>query len=211
MPAMTYVSLTDEVMDYLDRTDGDTLARVPDFIYQAEQRICRECKDIGFEVYVTDNFIVGQSTYAKPARWRRNISFQYGNGAGNNTSNQLYLRSYDYIRTYWPNSTLTAPPVYYADYSRNFLLVGPTPDQAYPFQYSYLELPVPLGVTQQTNWLTNYAPDVLLYATLLEATPFLKNQEVIPVWTTYYDRGIASLNNQDQMRKLDRASNRDSD
>ena len=65
MPAMTYASLTDEVMDYLDRTDGDTLARVPDFIYQAEQRICRECKDIGFEVYVTSNFLVGEPTYPK--------------------------------------------------------------------------------------------------------------------------------------------------
>lgn len=211
MPSMTYNSLVNEVMDYLDRTDGDTLTEVPNFINQAQQRMCRECKDIGFEVYVSGTFIVGDSIIAKPSRWRKSIAFRYGSGTGFNTSNQLYLRTYDYIRNFWPDASQTAAPQYYADYSRNYILIGPTPDQAYPYEYSYLEIPATLDVTNQTNWLTNYAPDLLLYATLLEATPYLKNQELVPMWTSYYDRGMASLNNQDGQRKLDRISNRDSD
>lgn len=211
MPAMTYNSLVNQVLDYLDRTDADTTNEIPNFIYQAQQRICRESKNIGLEQYVTGFFIPGTSTYAKPARWRRTISFNFGTGAEFDTVNQLFLRTYDYIRNFSNNPTVTASPMYYSDYGYDHLLVGPTPDQAYPFEYAYLELPVPLSPSVQTNWLTNNVPDVLLYATLLEAIGFLKNDERVPVWTSYYDRGLQSLNNQDNLRVLDRTSNRDSD
>lgn len=208
---MTYTSLVNQVMDYLDRTDADTQNEVPNFIYQAEQRICRESKNIGLEQYVTGNFTVGVPVLAKPARWRRTITFSFGSGTGNNTVNQLFLRTYDYIRKYCNNATLQGPPVYYSDYGYDHLLVGPAPDQTYPFEYAYLELPQPLGVTNQTNWITNNAPDVLLYATLLEAIPFLKDDERVPVWTSYYERGIQSINNQDNLRVTDRTSSRDAD
>ena|ERR1700692_46994 len=211
MPSMTYNSLTNQVLDYLDRTDTDTTNEVPNFIYQAEQRICRESKNIGLEQYVTGNFTVGVPVLAKPARWRRSITFSFGSGAGNNTVNQLFLRTYDYIRNYWNQPNLEGPPQYYSDYGYDHILVGPTPDQTYPFEFAYLELPQPLSSANQTNWLTNNVPDLLLYATLLEAIPYLKNDERVPIWTSYYDRALQSLNNQDNQRLLDRASNRNSD
>ena len=208
---MTYNSLVAQVMDYLNRTDADTLAEVANFIYQAEQRICRESKNIGLEVYVTGNFTPNVAVMAKPARWRRNISFNYGNGAGSNVFNPITLRTYEFIRNYWPNQSLTSPPMFYADYGYSNLVIAPTPDLSYPFEYVYLELPIPIGPALQTNWLTNYAPDVLLYATLLEAVSFLQNDERIPTWEKYYQKGIDSLNSQDDQRVLDRQSNRASD
>ena len=209
--AMTYNSLVNQVMDYLIRTDIDTLNEVPNFIYQAEQRICRESKSIGLEQYVTGSFIQNTSVLEKPARWRRSLSFNFGTGINFNTRNQILLRSYEFVRNYWSNSTQTGPPQFYSDYGFGNLLIAPTPDQNYPFEYAYLELPAPLSSNQQTNWLTDYAPDVLLYATLLEAVPFLQNDERIPVWQTMYDKGIASLNSQDDQRVVDRASNRRAD
>lgn len=209
--AMTYASLSAQILQYLNRNDADTVAMVPNFIAQAEQRICRESKNIGLEQYVTGNFIVGNAVLAKPSRWRRNITFNYGTGTGNNTRNQVYLRSYEFMRNYWPDDTQTAPPLYYSDYGYDHLLVTPTPDQAYPFEFSYLELPLQLTALQQTNWITDFAPDVLLYASLLEAIPFLKNDERIPVWEKMYDRGLTSLNRQDDQRLLDRTSNRQAD
>jgi hypothetical protein len=211
MPSMTYNSLVGQTLDYLDRTDTDTVAAIPNFIYQAEQRICRESKNIGLEQYVTGNFTVGVPVIAKPARWRRSITFSFGSGTGNNTVNQMFLRTYDYIRNFWSNSAQLSPPMYYSDYGYDHLLIGPTPDQTYPFEFGYLELPEPLSPANQTNWITNNAPDLLLYGTLLEAIGFLKNDERVPVWTSFYDRGLQSLNNQDNLRVVDRASSRDSD
>lgn len=208
---MTYTSLVSEVEAYLNRTDAATIARIPDFIYQAEQRICRESKNIGLETYVVGNFITGTSVYQKPARWRRNLSFNFGTGTGNNTRNQLLLRKYEFLRNYWPDSTSTSTPKFYCDYGYSNFLVAPTPDDDYPFEYCYLQLPEPITAANQTNWLTNFAPDVLLYATLLEAVPFLKDDERVQVWQGYYDKGLSSLNTQDDLRLLDRASNAGAD
>jgi hypothetical protein len=58
----------------------------------------------------------------------------------------------------------------------------------------------------QTNWLSEYAPQLLLYGTLLEATPFLKNDERIPVWQSMYDRAAAMLNGEDLAKILDRSA-----
>ncbi len=209
--SMTYNTLVIQVLSYLNRTDAATADNVPNFIAQAEQRIARESKTLGIESYVVGNFIVGTSVYPKPARWRRNLSLNFGTGVDNNVRNQLYLRSYEFVRAYSPNPTVNGAPKFYCDYGYSNILVAPTPDVAYPFEWCFLQLPEPINITNQTNWLTNYAPDALLYATLLEAVPFLKDDERVPVWQQYYDRALKSLNEQDDMRLQDRASNRSSD
>lgn len=208
---MTYNSLVLQIQSYLNRTDADTVAQIPNFIYQAEQRICRESKNVGLEMYVNSAFVTGNSVIEKPGRWRRTISFTFGNGTNDNTVNVMYQRAYEYLRMYTPDPSQTGVPLFYADYGYTHWLIAPTPSFEFPFQVSYLELPVPITANNQTNWLTDYAPDVLLYACLLEAIPYLKNDERIPVWQNMYDRGLASLNTQDDQRPLDRASNRSAD
>jgi hypothetical protein len=65
-----------------------------------------------------------------------------------------------------------------------------------------------LGDDFQTNWVTEYIPDLLLYASLLEATPFLKNDERIQTWQAMYDRAAQAVNGEDLKRILDRSANR---
>lgn len=209
--AMTYNTLVNEVLDYLNRADATVVANVPNFIYQAEQRIARESKTLGIESYVVSTFIPGTAVYAKPSLWRRNLSLNYGVGTNNNTRTQIYLRTYELSIQLWPDRTKTQPPQYYCDYGYSNFLVFPTPDLAYPFEFCFLALPDPISITNQTNWLTNYAPDALLYGTLLEAIPFLKDDERVPVWQQYFDRALKSINDQDDQRVLDRASNRGAD
>jgi len=72
----------------------------------------------------------------------------------------------------------------------------------------YYELPPLLDDEQQQNWLTNFAPNALLYGTLLEATPFLKNDERIPVWQQFYQMAVQSLNEEDIKKIIDRSTTR---
>ncbi len=208
---MTYNSLLAQIESYLNNSSADVIAQIPNFIYQAENRICRESKNIGLESYVVGDFIAGTSVYQKPGRWRRTLSWNWGNGTGNNTRNQLFLRSYEFCRNYWPDSTVTGEPLYYADYGYTNYLIVPTPSASSPFELCFLQLPDPITPLNQTNWITNYAPDLFLYACLLEAIPYLKDDERIPVWQSMYERALASINNQDDSRKTDRASDRSSD
>ena len=48
----------------------------------------------------------------------------------------------------------------------------------------------------------------MLYASLLEATPFLKNDERVQLWQGLYDRCAQAFNGQDLGRILDRAAQR---
>jgi hypothetical protein len=122
--------------------------------------------------------------------------------------NPIFARSYEYCRSYWPDEASVATPQFYADYDYQHWLLTPTPDAASTLEVLYYEQPRFLGEDSQTNWLTEYAPDVLLYATLLEATPFLKKDERIGTWQAMYDRAAQALNGEDLKRILDRSANR---
>jgi hypothetical protein len=95
-------------------------------------------------------------------------------------------------------------PAFYCDYDYTHWLVAPTPDQAYSYEVLYYERVQPLDETNQSNWFTQYAPQALLYGTLLQAMPFLKNDERIPVWQSLYDKAVAMLQNEDVTRIGDR-------
>ena len=208
---MTFTTLQEDVRRYLERgnsyaSDPVVYEQIPRLINLAERRISRELKIQGFINVVTGTLAVGQSVYPKPDRWRDTVSVNIGTGAQNNTRKVVFSRAYEYLLSYWPDRTATEEPIFYSDYDYDHWLIAPTPDAEYPFEILYYEIPPLLDDVVQTNWLTEYAPQLLLYGTLLEATPFLKNDERILVWQQMYDRAAAMLNGEDLAKILDRSA-----
>lgn len=208
---MTFTTLQEDVRRYLERgatyaSDPVVYAQIPRLINLAERRISRELKIQGFINVVTGTLVVGQSVYPKPDRWRDTVSINIGTGSTSNNRKPLFTRVYEYLLSYWPDRSQTDEPLFYADYDYSHWLIAPTPNAEYPFEILYYELPPLLDDGVQTNWLTEYAPQLLLYATLLEATPFLKNDERINVWQSMYDRAAAMLNGEDLAKILDRSA-----
>jgi len=208
---MTFTTLQQDVRRYLERgssyaSDPVVYEQIPRLINLAERRIARELKVQGLINVVTGTLTVGQSVYSKPDRWRDTVSINIGTGNQNNTRKVLFTRAYEYLLSYWPDRTATDQPLFYSDYDYDHWLIAPTPDAAYPFEILYYELPPLLDDEVQTNWLTEYAPQLILYGTLLEATPFLKNDERIGVWQQMYDRAAAMLNGEDLAKILDRSA-----
>ena len=207
--AMTFTSLKADMVAYLERgsaVDTTVYDQLPNLINNAERRIAREAKILGFKVPVTGTMEAGQPVVDKPERWRSTVSINFGTGSGFETRTPLFPRSYEYCRNFWPADAQTSTPRYYADYDYSHWLVVPTPDQDYPFEVIFHQLPQLLDDGNQTNWITQYAPDVLLYASLLEATPFLKDDERIQTWQGLYDRALAALNAEDQTRIVDQSA-----
>ena len=208
---MTFTTLQEDVRRYLERgnsyaSDPVVYEQIPRLINLAERRISRELKIQGFINVVTGTLAVGQAVYPKPDRWRDTVSVNIGTGAQNNTRKVVFSRAYEYLLSYWPDRTATEEPIFYSDYDYSHWLIAPTPDAEYPFEILYYEIPPLLDDVVQTNWLTEYAPQLLLYGSLLEATPFLKNDERIPVWQSMYDRAAAMLNGEDLAKILDRSA-----
>jgi len=203
---MTYESLLEDVRRYLERgftaeSDAIVYDQLPRLVTLGERRISRELKITGFIRAVTTPLSPGVAVYLKPDRWRDTVSMTVD-------GTPIFSRSYEYLRYYWPNEAETGTPEFYADYDYQHWLITPTPATAQTLEILYYEQPRFLGEDFQTNWVTEYAPDALLYATLLEAAPFLKNDERIQTWQAMYDRAAQALNGEDLKRILDRTATR---
>jgi hypothetical protein len=198
--ALTYDGLVEQVQIYAERSDEPFVSSIPFFIMMAENRICSGLRGLGLKKFVSGTLIAGQTTLDKPVRWRETSSFSI---IANGSRKYVYERGYEYCRTYWPDATILGEPEYYANYDYEHLFIAPTPDAAYAFEFSYYERPQPLDSITQTNFLTQYYPQLLLYGTLLEAQPFLKLPERIQEFKTFYDEAVKNFETESQRRAID--------
>lgn len=208
--SMSFNSLITDLQQYLERgtsVDSTVFEQLPKLINLAERDIARSLKIQGLINVVTTTMSIGQSVYQKPDRWRETVSMNFGVGTAQ-ARTPLYPRSYEYCRMYWPDEDVTAQPEFYADYNYTHWLISPTPDAAYPLEILYYQLPALLDASNQTNWLTTYAPNALLHGALVQASGFLKNDERIPTWKAAYDRGLGLLNGEDLQKIIDRSTTR---
>lgn len=201
---MTYSSLLDDVRKYIERgftpvSDPLVYEQLPRMVTLAERRIARDLKIQGFVRAVNAVIPAGVAVYRKPDRWRDTVSMTIGEVP-------VFPRSYEYLRSYWPQESETGTPEFYADYDYNHWLIAPTPATDTTAQILYYEQPALLGDENQTNWFTEYAPDALLYGVLVEAAMFLKNDARVQSLQPVYAQALQSINNEDLKRITDRTA-----
>ena len=197
---MTYDSLTSMVLQYLERQDTAVVNAIPTFISLAEFEIAQEIKTLGQLQVVESAMTADNAILQKPARWRKTVSMSI-TVAGK--KQPVYLRKYEYLKNYWPDSTATDVPLYYADTDWEHWYIAPTPDQDYAFEVLYYERIAPLSSTNQTNWLTQNAPNAMLFGTLLQAMQFLKNDQR-QIFQQKYTESLQALKAEDVARVGDR-------
>ena len=194
MALSTFTELKDAVADWLDRSD--LTARIPDFIALAEARISRELRIRPMEVRSIMYTSPGQKYFNLPGGYLQMRNIQLNT---NPTQPLEYITPEMLDRLYGSNTT---------GKTRAYTLIGdeiqlsPIPDAAYELEMAFYEKFTALGDgtsgTVTTNYLTKNAPDVLLYGALMEAEPFVKNDERIPVWLNGYSNAIENLQKADQ-------------
>jgi hypothetical protein len=188
------------VLQYLERNDPATVNQIPTFITMCEFEISQQIKTLGQMQVVESTMLTGNPVIQKPARWRKTVSF---NVVVDGSRQPVYLRKYEYIKSYTPDSNTTGVPLYYGDYDYEHWIVAPTPDQDYNFEVLFYERIAPLSSENQTNWLTQYAPNAMLFGTLLQAMPFLKNDQRV-IFQQKYDQAMQMLKTEDVVRVADR-------
>jgi len=189
---MTYTNLYNDILNWMERTGDATLAStIPTIIAQAEFMLAGDLKTLLLKKSVHSAFTVGQPYYPKPVRWRETVTMNYGSGAGYNVRNIIWPRSYTYIRMVWPNPTLTDAPRFYGDYEQGWWIIAPTPDTAADFEVVYYEAPEPLADDNQTNVLTEFAPDLLLAAAMATTAKYLKDAPALQMWQADYQQALA--------------------
>ena len=199
---LTYDNLTSLVLEYLERSDAAVVNFIPTAITMAEFAIAQDIKTLGQMEVVDSTMSIGNPVIPKPARWRKTVSMTLTTASG--AKQPIYLRKLEYLNNYWPNVTSTATPLFYADYDYDHWFISPTPDSAYAFEalcYTRLQ---PLASDNQTNWLTQNAPNAMLFGTLKQTAPFLKDDARLALWGQMFTEAMTALKTEDALRVGDR-------
>ena len=189
----TFTELKDAIADWLDRSD--LTARIPDFITLAEARLNRDLRIRPMEVRSSMETTSGQRYFNLPGGYLQMRNMQMNT---NPITPLEYITPEMLDRLY--GSDTTGKP-------RAYTLIGdeiqlaPIPDSDYTVEMAFYEKFTPLGDgtsgTVTTNWLTTNAPDILLYGALLEAEPFIKNDERIALWLNAYSSAVKKIQDAD--------------
>lgn len=190
MSLSTYSDLQTSIASYLARSD--LTSQIPDFIKFAENRLRRELRIRQMLKSVTTSTVSGDGTVELPSDFLEIRDFVV-------MTNPITPISYSSpsILSSDSRASEVGVPKAYTILASEFQLV-PIPDSAYTLKLLYFAAPTYLSSTNTTNVFLNVAPDALLYASLIEAEPYLMNDARINTWGTMYDRAISSLTKSDE-------------
>jgi hypothetical protein len=190
---MSYTNYTDlqaSVASYLGRSDLTT--EIPDFIRFAELRLGRELRTRQMLNSATAPMIANDAKVALPTDFLeiRDLFIQ-----GNPRRPLTYMSPSAFSRE--ARADIIGLPVFYTILASEFKF-APIPDAAYTLEILYYAKPTFLSSSNASNvFLANY-PDALLYASLIEAEPYLINDARSQLWATLYDRAIKNISDADQ-------------
>jgi hypothetical protein len=190
MSLSTYSDLQTSIANYLARSD--LTSQIPDFITLAENRLRRELRVRQMLKSVTTSTVSGDATVEVPSDFLEIRDFVV-------MTNPIQPLSYSSpsVLSNDPRTSEVGVPKSYTILAAEFQL-APAPDGVYTLKLLYYSAPPYLSSSNATNVFINVAPDALLYASLIEAEPYLMNDARINTWGTMYDRAISSLTRSDE-------------
>ena len=80
----------------------------------------------------------------------------------------------------------------------NQIRVNPAPAGSYTAELSYFAKLDKLSDSVASNWILQSHPDAYLYGALLQAAPYLKDDERTSIWTTLYAAAVEAMKQADE-------------
>ena len=186
----TFAQLKTAAANWLDRSD--LTDRIPEFITLAEARFNRILRIRDMETVSTAiSTSAGTREYSLPTGFVQMKEFHL-------STDPLTPLSYitpEMMTRLWAGSGQGKPEVFtiIADNVR----LGPSPDAVYTTSMLYYTTFTALSDSATTNDMLTNNPDVYLYGTLLEAEPFIMNDERVQLWGMAFKQAIDDIQNQD--------------
>ena len=189
MAISNYTELKTAVANWLDR--DDLTDRIPEFIALAEARFNRVLRLRSMETKQTASTVAAQRNYALPTNYIQMRNFQL-NTSPLTTLSYVTPEIYDRL---WGGSSGGTPKFY--TILADEISLGPIPGSVITMEMLFYKKFDNLSGSVATNWLITNAPDIYLYGTMLEAEPFIMNDERVQLWAAALERGVSDLQEQD--------------
>jgi len=187
MAITNYTDLQSTIADYLARTD--LTSQIPLFIQLAENRLRRDLRIRPMLKVVTTLTTASDPTVALPSDFleMRDLHIE-----SSPIQTLVYQNPSNFYRNTKASTADSGAPKFYTVMGSEFQF-APIPDSAYTLKMVYYAAPTYLGTSNSSNVFLANSPDLLLYASLGEAEPYLMNDARIATWAQLYDRGLNSL------------------
>ena len=192
---MTFDELKSNIADWLNRTDLTSV--IPTFITLAEARLNRQLRTTNQYTRATltsdDQFLTMPTDFLEMRHLR--MTSPKERDLVEIAAHQIN----EYTDTNFVASLSDSHPRYFV-YGSSLRII-PTPTQSINYEMLYYATVPPLSTTQTTNWVSTSHPDAYLYYSLLQAAPYLGEDERIAVWGQQAERSVAEIQASDDRRR----------
>jgi hypothetical protein len=194
---MNYGDLTTAIQSYSEvDSNGLTSTTLATIVQNAENRIYRETNIDAFRLYASAVTVVGNTTISVPSGLR-NIRYVEMIDSSGNVYN-LMQKDSSFLAEYNPtpaNTSSYGEPKYWANFNATTWFVAPTPNTNYTINIAYYQQPDSItSSTTSTSYVSVYAQDLLLYASLVETYKYLKGPtDMIQVFEQSYQEALRSF------------------
>ncbi len=182
MSLTTYAQLQSSIDAWLGNR-GDIDSEIKDFIALAEARMWMDLRIRAMEARTTDTASAEYLTLPSDFIALRSIKI------GGHVLD--YMTPDRMERT--ANSDTTGQPKTYSIVGDE-LQFAPTPDQSYTVELAYFKRLPALSDSNTSNWILTNVPQLYLYGALLEAEPFLENDQRVALWGAQFQASLDKLN-----------------
>lgn len=190
MALTIYSELKTSIANYLNRSDLTSV--IPDFITLAESKLNRALRLRTMQKRVSTTTTANDPFVDVPNDYLESVQFFVD-------SNPNAILDYVNPTEIELDNTreTTGKPKQYTIVGNEFQL-NPIPDIAYTLKLTYFAKIPSLSDSNVTNYLLTNYPQLYLYGSLLEAQPYILNDERIPVWMGLYNEAIQLINRDDE-------------
>ena len=198
--SFTFATLKTAIQDYTDNEESTFVTNLPNFIKAAEDRILEAIDLEYFRKNVTSTMTPSDQFLTVPDDLLAVFSLQITTSG---SENFLLQKDVNFLREYTPNASTTGVPRYYAVFSVDHFLLAPTPNSAYTVELHYFYRPTSLVDSgSSTTWISDNAPNVLLYGSLLEAYIFMKGEpDILALYEKRFMDGLSRLKDLGEARE----------
>jgi hypothetical protein len=198
---MTYDELVTNIRNYTEvGSNVFTNSVINTFITMAENRILRDIDLDVFKKEVTGTMTSGNKFLTAPTDILTHRYLILTSAGGE----QIFLdfRDTSFMKEYWDDGTETGVPKYYSVWDQNTFYVAPTPNAGFSVELGYIYRPAQLSSTNTTTWVSNNAPEALLYACLIQAYSYTKGPlEMLSYFENSYKQAVQGLGVEQQGRR----------
>ena len=194
----TYATLVADIKDYMEDDGTEFSDAVDGFIDVAELKLSRDLAVPAFRKRQTSSLTQSDPFLTLPTDL---ITLEYLQTVSSNVRTNLLLKSDEFMQEYWPNRTSTGTPKYYAYFDNSTIYVAPTPSANTPVEISYRRRLPALSSSATSNWLSTDAYDAPLYACLIEASTYNRNDKTLGYYTQLYQKAVQDVNKEGVNRR----------